>query len=96
MPVYEYKCSACGEEFEVRQKFSDEPVKECIHCSGSVSKMISRSNFALKGGGWFKDGYTGTSKDTGSCNPPPSNSSSAPAPSGDACDGCPSAASKDD
>ena len=34
MPIYEYKCNDCGKEFEVMQKFSDQPLKACVHCSG--------------------------------------------------------------
>ncbi len=36
------------------QKFSDEPAKECVHCSGPVEKLISMSSFHLKGSGWYK------------------------------------------
>lgn len=58
MPMYEYRCSECGLVFEVRQKFSDEPLKLCRECGGAVEKLISRSGFALKGGGWFDQGYS--------------------------------------
>ncbi len=57
MPIYEYVCQKCGKEFEVLQKFSDEPVKKCIHCSGKVEKKISSSAFHLKGSGWYKTDY---------------------------------------
>ena len=58
MPIYEYRCADCEKTFEVIQKFSDDPVKECAHCSGAkVEKLISQSSFILKGGGWYQDGY---------------------------------------
>ncbi|RMG43160.1 MAG: zinc ribbon domain-containing protein [Acidobacteria bacterium] len=57
MPIYEYRCEACGDEFEVMQKFSDRPLKRCGKCGGPLEKLISRSSFVLKGGGWFADGY---------------------------------------
>lgn len=57
MPVYEYRCSSCDHQFELRQKFSDPPAKECPKCSGAVEKLISSTAFSLKGGGWFDSGY---------------------------------------
>ncbi|KAF0219182.1 MAG: FmdB family regulatory [Geobacteraceae bacterium] len=81
MPVYEYRCNACSDQFEMRQKFSDDPVKECPKCGGEVAKLISSTAFTLKGGGWHAEGY-GNKK-----------GSEAPAcPSGGSCAGCPSAA----
>ncbi|MCK5914129.1 MAG: zinc ribbon domain-containing protein [Desulfuromusa sp.] len=71
MPLYEYKCEDCGLNFEVRQKFSDKPIVSCRQCGGEVKKMISQTAFALKGGGWYQQGYSqGTSDST------PSESSS--------------------
>ena len=59
MPIYEYKCNACGEVFEAIQKFSDKPLKKCSRCGArKVEKLISQSSFVLKGGGWHKDGYS--------------------------------------
>jgi putative FmdB family regulatory protein len=58
MPIYEYRCKACGDTFEVLQKFNDAPLRECRHCSGELEKLLSRTAFVLKGGGWFADGYS--------------------------------------
>ncbi len=59
MPIYEYACGKCGTEFEREQRMSDPPVKTCPECrSRKVTKLISRSSFVLKGGGWYADGYT--------------------------------------
>lgn len=58
MPLYEYQCKKCGHEFEEIQKFSDKPIKKCPKCSKlSVEKKVSMTAFALKGEGWYKDGY---------------------------------------
>ncbi|MDQ7005905.1 MAG: zinc ribbon domain-containing protein [Acidobacteriota bacterium] len=62
MPIYEYQCQKCGHEFEKIQKFSDRPVRRCPECGGKTEKLISRSAFVLKGGGWYADGYSGGSK----------------------------------
>jgi putative FmdB family regulatory protein len=48
MPVYEYQCNACGDQFELRRKFSDDPVKECPKCGGEVTRLISTAAFKLK------------------------------------------------
>ena len=57
MPLYEYKCDKCGDVFEVRQKFSDEPVAVHEKCGGHVERLISRSGFRLKGSGWYATDY---------------------------------------
>jgi putative FmdB family regulatory protein len=68
MPIYEYECSTCG-RFEVIQKFSDKPLKQCPSCkekgkTSSVTKAVSASAFHLKGSGWYKTDYS--SGNTGS------------------------------
>ena len=64
MPIYDYKCSKCDYEFELIQKFSDDPVKKCPECfKNSVSKMISAPSFRLKGTGWYETDFkTGKKK----------------------------------
>jgi putative FmdB family regulatory protein len=55
MPIYEYKCKSCDREFEVFQKASDDPLKECDRCTGELEKLISKSNFKTPGGDGFYD-----------------------------------------
>ena len=62
MPIYEYECTKCGEIEEVFQKFSDQPLKKCRHCSGKLHKLISQSTFHLKGSGWYVTDYANKSK----------------------------------
>lgn len=57
MPMYEYRCTGCGHQFEIRQKFSDAPETKCPQCGGLVEKLISQAAFSLKGGGWYDSGY---------------------------------------
>jgi len=57
MPIYEYKCLKCRNEFETMQKFSDSPVKRCPSCGGPVKRLISHSSFHLKGSGWYLTDY---------------------------------------
>ena len=57
MPIYEYQCRKCGRVTEAIQKHTDRPLRKCRSCSGRLDKMISRTSFMLKGGGWYTEGY---------------------------------------
>jgi putative FmdB family regulatory protein len=57
VPIYEYKCSKCGEDFEAFQKITDLPLTECKFCGGKVEQLISHSSFHLKGSGWYLTDY---------------------------------------
>ena len=58
MPTYEYQCKKCGREFEYQQRMSDPEKTLCEACGAeALERMISRTAFALKGGGWYKDLY---------------------------------------
>ena len=59
MPTYEYRCNACGKEFEYQQKMADDDLTKCEACGeDKLEKLISWSAFQLKGGGWYKDLYS--------------------------------------
>ena len=65
MPVYEYICKACDHEFEREQRISDNPLKKCPSCGAmKVKRLISRTSFVLKGGGWYSDLYSSTRGDS--------------------------------
>lgn len=65
MPIYEYSCQSCGKTIDVLQKISDPTPAACTACGaeGSLSRVVSRSSFVLKGGGWYSDLYSSTKKD---------------------------------
>lgn len=58
MPVYEYRCTKCEKEFEYQQRMADPPMTVCEACGGELERLISRTAFQLKGGGWYKDLYS--------------------------------------
>ena len=92
MPIYEYKCNACGHRFEKLQSFSEEPVKTCPQCGGEVRKLISRSSFILKGSGWYATDYArkngGSSSTSSSSSSSSSSKSSCSSCSATSCSGC--------
>jgi putative FmdB family regulatory protein len=64
MPIYEYACAKCESEFEVEQRITEDPLKSCPKCrSRRIKRLISRTSFALKGGGWYADGYASNGGD---------------------------------
>ena len=64
MPIYEYKCSKCEHQFEIIQRFSDNPLESCPECGQkSIKKLVSAPSFRLKGGGWYETDFkTGSKK----------------------------------
>ena len=58
MPIYEYICEKCGSQIEAIQKVSDPPLKRCQKCRGKLEKVVSRTSFQLKGGGWYLSDYS--------------------------------------
>jgi putative FmdB family regulatory protein len=66
MPIYAYRCAACGHSRDVLQKMSDAPLTVCPACGAEqFSKQLTAAGFQLKGSGWyatdFKGGSGGTS-----------------------------------
>ena len=59
MPIYEYKCKKCGQQFEAFQGITEPDLKSCKFCKGKVQKMMSMSSFSLKGSGWYATDYAG-------------------------------------
>jgi putative FmdB family regulatory protein len=54
MPIYEYRCDACGHEKEVLQRMSDKPLAKCPKCGKRrFHKLVSAAGFQLKGTGWY-------------------------------------------
>lgn len=71
MPIYEYR-RPDGTVFEVHQKLSDKALTKCPDTGVPVERIISRSSFQLKGGGWYTTDYAGAGKKDTSASEPPS------------------------
>lgn len=54
MPIYEYRCGACGHKLESLQRLSDAPLSVCPACGkDALTKLMSAAGFQLKGSGWY-------------------------------------------
>ncbi|MBN9230283.1 MAG: FmdB family transcriptional regulator [Legionella sp. 40-6] len=63
MPIYEYQCTNCNQNFDLLQKISDEPIKECPQChQQSMQKLVSAAGFQLKGTGWYATDFKNKGK----------------------------------
>ena len=54
MPTYVYECGKCGDELEVWQSFSDDPLKKHPSCGGKLTKVYQPVGIVLKGPGFYK------------------------------------------
>ncbi|BET27238.1 putative FmdB family regulatory protein [Limnobacter thiooxidans] len=60
MPIYAYRCEACGFEKDVLQKLSDAPLTQCPSCGqASFAKQVTAAGFQLKGSGWYVTDFRG-------------------------------------
>jgi len=74
MPLYEYTCHKCGENFEVLQKFADEPLSTHEGCGGEVERLVSPPAFQFKGSGWYVTDYARNGKSSPSTPKPETKS----------------------
>ncbi len=98
MPIYEYRCAACGHELEALQKLSDAPLRDCPACrKAELRKLVSAAGFQLKGSGWYVTDFRnsgarqaakdGASKPNGGNGSAPAEAKPTEAKSGDSTTG---------
>lgn len=60
MPIYAYRCEACGYAKDVLQKMSDAPLSQCPECGkDAFRKQVTAAGFQLKGSGWYVTDFRG-------------------------------------
>ncbi|KVE93990.1 zinc ribbon domain-containing protein [Burkholderia vietnamiensis] len=65
MPIYAYRCEACGFAKDVLQKMSDAPLSQCPECGkDAFRKQVTAAGFQLKGSGWYVTDFRGGSGGT--------------------------------
>ena len=57
MPRYDYRCTGCGHQFELRQSFSAATVQECPECGADANRKIHAPPVIFKGSGWYVNDY---------------------------------------
>jgi len=63
MPIYEYRCGACGHHLEALQKMAEAPLRKCPECGKSqLKRLVSASQFRLKGSGWYETDFKNKSE----------------------------------
>ena len=74
MPIYAYRCSACGYQNDYLQKVSDPLLTECPECRKSTfQKQVTAAGFQLKGSGWYVTDF----RDNGKANDKPKDNADA-------------------
>ncbi|MCO5175641.1 MAG: zinc ribbon domain-containing protein [Thermomicrobiales bacterium] len=53
MPTYDYLCDSCGHRFDLRQSFSDDPIRDGPVCGSSVRRVVYPAGVIFKGSGWY-------------------------------------------
>jgi len=83
MPIYAYRCEACGFAKDVLQKMSDDALTVCPSCSkDTFKKQLTAAGFQLKGTGWYVTDFRGGANGAAAApatSAPPVASESAPA-----------------
>ncbi|MFC0627867.1 FmdB family zinc ribbon protein [Kribbella deserti] len=62
MPTYQYQCTDCGTNLEVRQSFSDDALTVCPECSGVLRKVFNAVGVVFKGSGFYRNDSRNTTK----------------------------------
>jgi putative FmdB family regulatory protein len=61
MPIYAYRCDACGFTKDVLQKISDPQLTVCLSCAKpTFKKQLTAAGFQLKGTGWYATDFRGS------------------------------------
>ena len=63
MPIYAYKCQACGHQFDKIQRISDAALTDCPQCNQpELKKQITAAAFKLTGTGWYETDFKNNNK----------------------------------
>ncbi|HTV92764.1 MAG TPA: FmdB family zinc ribbon protein [Verrucomicrobiae bacterium] len=54
MPLYDYRCAACGKVTEIRHGFNDTNAEPCPHCGGALTRVFNPAPIIFNGSGFYK------------------------------------------
>ncbi|HET9030042.1 MAG TPA: FmdB family zinc ribbon protein [Candidatus Aquilonibacter sp.] len=70
MPLYDYRCAACGKTTEIRHGFNDSHTDPCPECGGAMSRVFNPAPIVFKGSGFYitdsRSGGSGGSSESSS------------------------------
>jgi putative FmdB family regulatory protein len=96
LPLYPYRCTQCGYQFEKIQRFNAKPEKTCPQCGGKLERPLTAPGLQFKGSGWYVNDYAGkSSASTAEAAPAktkPDTKSGPETPCSGSCATCPAAA----
>ena len=88
MPTYSYRCTECGEAFDIQQAFTDDTLTVCPNCGGTLRKVFNTVGVTFNGSGFYRTdsrakppsegGSSSSSSESSSSDSSSSDSSSAP------------------
>lgn len=85
MPIYAYRCEACGHAKDVLQKISDPVLSTCPSCGASAfKKQVTAAGFQLKGSGWYVTDFRGGNNGAASASAASGDAKPADAPKAEA------------
>ncbi|TXK19402.1 FmdB family zinc ribbon protein [Homoserinibacter sp. GY 40078] len=79
MPTYSYRCTACGDAFDIQQAFTDDSLTICPACGGALRKLYGSVGVTFNGSGFYRTdsrAAAGSSSSEGSSSGSGSGSSS--------------------
>ena len=80
MPTYSYRCTQCGDAFDIQQAFTDDTLTICPNCGGPLRKLFNTVGVTFNGSGFYRnDSRPKPASEGGSGSTSSSDSSSAPA-----------------
>ena len=83
MPIYQYRCTNCGEDLEIFQRMTEAALDECPSCSGELRKVFAPVGIVFKGSGFYA---TDSKKSSSAASVPPAGTSKDTAPTAPASD----------
>ncbi|MFF2372624.1 FmdB family zinc ribbon protein [Agromyces sp. NPDC058110] len=54
MPTYSYRCTECGNAFDIQQSFTDDSLTVCESCGGPLRKLFSAVGVTFNGSGFYR------------------------------------------
>jgi putative FmdB family regulatory protein len=79
MPTYSYRCTECGNAFDIQQAFTDDSLTECPSCGGRLRKLFNTVGVTFNGSGFYRTDSRSTPSEGSSSSDSSGSSSPAPA-----------------